>query len=167
MFTANLGMPAHVLIQFVQFSFPCIPTFMDFLKIICQRSGQGSPQGVPLKKKIEPSFLLQSLSQVCLFCTILSIRRKTHANEYLTTKVHHACGHRLNPIASQTAERPVRAVRGLCWCQTCTKFVSRDGNAAHNILGIFKTNMYNEGTRPHALRFGQPRQVVQIRLKLP
>lgn len=88
-------------------------------------------------------------------------------NEYLTTKVHHACGHRLNPIASQTAERPVRAVRGLCWCQTCTKFVSRDGNAAHNILGIFKTNMYNEGTRPHALRFAQPRQVVQIRLKLP
>ena len=88
-------------------------------------------------------------------------------NEYLTTKVHHACGHRLNPIASQTAERPVRAVRGLCWCQTCTKFVSRDGNAVHNILGVFKTNVYNGGTRPHALRFGQPRQVVQTLLKLP
>ena len=88
-------------------------------------------------------------------------------NEYLTTKVHHACDHRLNPIASRKAGPPVRAIRGLCWCQTCTKFVSRDGNAAHNILRVFKTNVYHGETRPHALRFGQPRQVVQTLLKLP
>jgi hypothetical protein len=87
-------------------------------------------------------------------------------NEYLTTKVHHACGHRLNPIASRMAGPPVRAIRGLCWCNTCTKFVSRDGNAAHNILRVFKTDVRKE-SRPHDLRFGQRKQVTQTLLKLP
>ncbi len=87
-------------------------------------------------------------------------------NEYLTTKVHHACGQRLNPVARRSAVPPVRAVRGLCWCQTCSKFVSRDGNAAHNILRVFESDVCN-GTRPHELRFGQPRQEVQTMLLLP
>ena len=87
-------------------------------------------------------------------------------NEYLTTKVHHACGHRLNPIASRMAGPPVRAIRGLCWCNTCTKFVSRDGNAAQNILRIFKTDVRGE-PRPHELRFGQRRQLTQTLFKLP
>ena len=87
-------------------------------------------------------------------------------NEYLTTKVHHACGHRLNPIASRNAGPPVRAIRGLCWCNTCTKFVSRDGNAARNILRVFKTDVRRQD-RPHDLRYGQRRQVTQTLLKLP
>ena len=87
-------------------------------------------------------------------------------NEYLTTKVHHACGQRLNPVARRSAVPPVRAVRGLCWCQTCSKFVSRDGNAAHNILRVFESDVCNV-TRPHELRFGQPRQEVQTMLLLP
>jgi len=87
-------------------------------------------------------------------------------NEYLTTKVHHACGHRLNPIASRMAGPPVRAIRGLCWCNTCTKFVSRDGNAARNILRVFKTDVRGQD-RPHDLRYGQRRQVTQTLLKLP
>ena len=102
---------------------------------------------------------------------VLKVCRKHYrtvlVNEYLTTKVHHACRHRLNPIASQKAGAPSRAIRGLCWCQTCTKFVSRDGNAAHNILRVFKSNVYKGGTRPHDMRFGQPHQKTQTLLKLP
>jgi hypothetical protein len=101
---------------------------------------------------------------------VLKVCRKHYrtelVNEYLTTKVHHACGHRLNPIASRMAGPPVRAIRGLCWCNTCTKFVSRDGNAARNILRIFKTDVRGQD-RPHDLRYGQRRQVTQTLLKLP
>ena len=91
----------------------------------------------------------------------------TKRNEaWKCTSRHHACGHRLNPIASRKAGPPVRAIRGLCWCNTCTKFVSRDGNAARNILRVFKTDVRRQD-RPHDLRYGQRRQVTQTLLKLP
>ena len=82
----------------------------------------------------------------------------TLVNEHLTTKVHHACHHRLNPV-SRVSERA--AIRGLCWCPTCSKFVSRDGNAARNILRVYRS-MALGAPRPHDLRFGQPRQNMQV-----
>jgi hypothetical protein len=82
----------------------------------------------------------------------------TLVNEHLTTKVHHAYHHRLNPV-SRVSERA--AIRGLCWCQTCSKFVSRDGNAARNILRVYRA-MALGAPRPHDLRFGQPRQNMQV-----
>lgn len=79
-------------------------------------------------------------------------------NEHLTTKVHHACQGRLNPV-SQTSSRI--AIRGLCWCQTCSKFVSRDGNAARNIMRVYRALALGTA-RPHDLRFGQPKQPMQL-----
>lgn len=80
-------------------------------------------------------------------------------NEYLTTKVHHACHQRLNPVSRVSEKR--YPIRGLCWCQTCSKFVSRDGNAARNILRVYRS-MAIGASRPHDLRFGQPKQVMQV-----
>lgn len=80
-------------------------------------------------------------------------------NEYLTTKVHHACRQRLNPVSRVSEKR--HPIRGLCWCQTCSKFVSRDGNAARNILRVYRS-MALGASRPHDLRFGQPKQEMQV-----
>lgn len=84
--------------------------------------------------------------------------RTEMVNEHLTTKVHHACGERLNPV-SQASSRI--AIRGLCWCQTCSKFVSRDGNAARNIMRVYRLMTLGK-PRPHDLRFGQPKQTMQL-----
>jgi hypothetical protein len=84
-------------------------------------------------------------------------------NEHLTTKVHNVCHQRLNPVSRMTERFPIR---GLCWCQTCSKYVSRDGNAAQNILRVYRAKM--EGIdRPHDLRFGQSQQKMQTLAKVP
>ena len=83
----------------------------------------------------------------------------TLVNEYLTTQVHHACHQRLNPVSRVSEKR--YPIRGLCWCQTCSKFVSRDGNAARNILRVYRS-MAREARRPHDLRFGQPKQTMEV-----
>lgn len=80
-------------------------------------------------------------------------------NEHLTTKVHHACHQRLNPVS-----RPLKRrfpIRGLCYCQNCSKFVSRDGNAARNILRVYRSMALGHA-RPPDLRFGQPRQTREV-----
>lgn len=77
-------------------------------------------------------------------------------NEHLTTKVHNVCHQRLHPVSRESEQY---AIRGLCWCPTCTKFVSRDGNAARNILRVYRSMRGNGSShRPHDLRFGQPKQ---------
>lgn len=77
-------------------------------------------------------------------------------NEHLTTKVHNVCHQRMHPVSRESEKY---SIRGLCWCPTCAKFVSRDGNAAQNILRVYRT-MHSGGLqgRPYDLRFGQPKQ---------
>jgi transposase len=83
-------------------------------------------------------------------------------NEHLTTKVHNVCHQRLNPVSRMSERFPIR---GLCWCQTCSKYVSRDGNAAQNILRVYRAKI--NGKRPHDLRFGQAQQKMQTLAKVP
>jgi hypothetical protein len=55
-------------------------------------------------------------------------------DERFTTKMHHQCRGRMWKV-----EVNKRWTRGLCWCPTCHKLVSRDNNASRNIMESFKS----------------------------
>ena len=55
-------------------------------------------------------------------------------NEEYSTKMHHACQQATVPIRRKESGA---TIRGLRWCSTCRKLVSRDKNACHNIAASF------------------------------
>ena len=66
-------------------------------------------------------------------------------DERYTTKMHYKCRGRMWKV-----EVDHRRTRGLCWCPTCHKLVSRDNNASQNIMESYKSERrpkYLCGTR--------------------
>ena len=55
-------------------------------------------------------------------------------DERYTTKMHYRCRERMWKVEVNN-----RWARGLCWCPTCHKLVSRDNNASQNIMESFKS----------------------------
>ena len=75
-------------------------------------------------------------------------------DEYLTTKIHYETNSVLQKV--QVKGEP-KCLRGLLWCQPDSKFVSRDKNAALNIL---RCGLLNR--RPSALSRTRSKVVVEV-----
>ena len=73
-------------------------------------------------------------------------------DEFRTTMCCAECGEQLHKVATKNEDDNLRDVRGLRWCGStkCRKFLSRDKNAALNILACFVSEDQS-GERPEAL----------------
>ena len=96
-----------------------------------------------------------------VFKVCSTIFHTTKVNEGYTTKKHYKC-HNLLDKVKYVGDPDSKALRGLCWCPTCSEFVNRDRNPCHNILAIAQAN-----ERPEYLQFGQPALVQNTLALLP
>ena len=115
------------------------------------------PRGSPIPKVAYGASSLRSHGPGELSVPVIGVLKACRrfyetelVNEHLTTKKHARCGERMHPVRNEG--EGTATIRGLYWCQTCSKFVNRDRNACLNIHQV----RMEHPIRPAHLQFDDP-----------